>query len=88
MIEKLEPISLDGGQRAELLQAFAVSERAARVLRRKSETGHVDPNAGGSIDLAEAEKNFERVQMALAEMSTPEIPSFLLLHRISPVPKA
>ena len=80
----LEPISLDDDQRRELLRAFASSEKAARVLRRKSETGRVEVNAGGLLNIAEAERNLEGTQERLAEMSEPGLPTLLLLHRISP----
>jgi hypothetical protein len=80
----LEPIRLDDDQRRQLLRAFAFSEKAARVLRRKSETGRVELSAGGRLDLVEAERNLEDTQARLAELSESGLPTLLLLHQISP----
>lgn len=81
--QSLEPIDLDDDRRRALLRAFAGSEQASRVVRRKSETGFVEESAGGSLDFAEAERNLAQTQAALAEMSKPGLPTFLLLHQIS-----
>ena len=80
---ELQPISLSDLERRQLVRAFAESEQAARVNRRKSETGRFELSARGFINLAEAERNFEKTQAALAELSEPGLPTILLLHRVS-----
>lgn len=79
----LEPVELNDADRFELLRAFAASEKAAQVVRRKSETGFVVANESDAFDLAQAERDLARTQAALARMSSPGLPTYLLLHRIS-----
>lgn len=83
MPQPLEPVALSDKERDALLRAFAGSERAAQVVRRKSETGFVVAAEDTPFDSAQAERDLARTQAALAEMSTPDLPTYLLLHRIS-----
>lgn len=82
-VTSLQPVELSESDRIELLRAFAASEKAAQVVRRKSETGFVVDNESAEFDLVQAVRDLERTQAALAEMSSPGLPTYLLLHRIS-----